>query len=690
MELHADLKPPPPARPTSAISFRNPPPKSLRARRRLGLACCGLCCCCAVLVVATLVLVLVLGVVNPLQEGGLAVEMCALRLCGADGVDNACVAAIEARAAAAGVVDVTLEIGVYNPTIFGADILGLGAAVHVAGALDEDAAPLADGAIAQALVDGGALVGCGHGDAPGYGSLPPQSWGLIEVPCTIALSAPLSAGVSALISNRTAGFELSFSVRAAASGTTFESSRGGSATVWMSMENSTDAMSSLREQWGGGSVTITSSTSNGRIEPGAGGSGGGNATGAAAAAAAALLEWDACTRASEIEELTQMSALLVDLCGASALRELGDVLGDAADCILPGAGGVIDGIIGGIGDIGDAIGGIIGGIGGGGSTASPPPAAPSPPLLPPPPPWAPTCARCNSECGVTPTSIAGLPGSNAAETGLVAAAAGECYQCEYYAGGGASEADGCTYRYSGTLVTYCCEKYACDGCGLIGGGGRRRAEAAAAAAGAAAAEASARAVRGLQLGGDSCANNVQASALSVRVDIAVGNPTMFAFIGRGANVTIHDAEGGLLATGTVPVVPVSLPAQTTTAVAAELSFAPALETLDSGDAVSAALAAVGVTEGGLEQFLTQLLDELTVGLMVDIEVLGWPLQLHRNISTKMSELEAAAGDDDLSADAATALAGLFGGNASECVLCLVGNGGGCLKSTAEFSLALPV
>ena len=80
------------------------------------------------------------------------------------------------------------------------------------------------------------------------------------------------------------------------------------------------------------------------------------------------------------------------------------------------------------------------------------------------------------------------------------------------------------------------------------------------------------------------------------VDIAVGNPTMFAFIGRGANVTIHDAEGGLLATGTVPVVPVSLPAQTTTAVAAELSFAPALETLDSGDAVSAALAAVGVTE----------------------------------------------------------------------------------------------
>ena len=136
--------------------------------------------------------------------------------------------------------------------------------------------------------------------------------------------------------------------------------------------------------------------------------------------------------------------------------------------------------------------------------------------------------------------------------------------------------------------------------------------------------------------------------------------------------------------------PVSLPAQTTTAVAAELSFAPALETLDSGDAVSAALAAVGVTEGGLEQFLTQLLDELTVGLMVDIEVLGWPLQLHRNISTKMSELEAAAGDDDLSADAATALAGLFGGNASECVLCLVGNGGGCLKSTAEFSLALPV
>ena len=268
--------------------------------------------------------------------------------------------------------------------------------------------------------------------------------------------------------------------------------------------------------------------------------------------------------------------------------------------------------------------------------------------------------------------------------------AGECYQCEYYAGGGASEADGCTYRYSGTLVTYCCEKYACDGCGLIGGGGRRRAEAEAAAAEAAAAGASARAVRGLQLGGDSCANNVQASALSVRVDIAVGNPTMFAFIGRGANVTIHDAEGGLLATGTVPVVPVSLPAQTTTAVAAELSFAPALETLDSGDAVSAALAAVGVTEGGLEQFLTQLLDELTVGLMVDIEVLGWPLQLHRNISTKMSELEAAAGDDDLSADAATALAGLFGGNASECVLCLVGNGGGCLKSTAEFSLALPV
>ena len=225
---------------------------------------------------------------------------------------------------------------------------------------------------------------------------------------------------------------------------------------------------------------------------------------------------------------------------------------------------------------------------------------------------------------------------------------------------------------------------------MIGGGGRRRAEAEAAAAEAAAAGASARAVRGLQLGGDSCANNVQASALSVRVDIAVGNPTMFAFIGRGANVTIHDAEGGLLATGTVPVVPVSLPAQTTTAVAAELSFAPALETLDSGDAVSAALAAVGVTEGGLEQFLTQLLDELTVGLMVDIEVLGWPLQLHRNISTKMSELEAAAGDDDLSADAATALAGLFGGNASECVLCLVGNGGGCLKSTAEFSLALPV
>ena len=56
-----------------------------------------------------------------------------------------------------------------------------------------------------------------------------------------------------------------------------------------------------------------------------------------------------------------MSALLVDLCGASALRELGDVLGDAADCILPGAGGVIDGIIGGIGDIGDAIGGLIGG-----------------------------------------------------------------------------------------------------------------------------------------------------------------------------------------------------------------------------------------------------------------------------------------------------------------------------------------
>ena len=49
-----------------------------------------------------------------------------------------------------------------------------------------------------------------------------------------------------------------------------------------------------------------------------------------------------------------------------------------------------------------------------------------------------------------------------------------------------------------------------------------------------------------------------------------------------------------------------------------------------------------------------------------------------------------SGDDDLSADAATALAGLFGGNASECVLCLVGNGGGCLKSTAEFSLALPV
>ena len=95
------------------------------------------------LVVATLVLVLVLGVVNPLQEGGLAVEMCALRLCGADGVDDACAADIEARAAAAGVVDVTLEIGVYNPTIFGADILGLGAAVHVAGALDEDAAPLA-------------------------------------------------------------------------------------------------------------------------------------------------------------------------------------------------------------------------------------------------------------------------------------------------------------------------------------------------------------------------------------------------------------------------------------------------------------------------------------------------------------------------------------------------------------------
>ena len=86
-----------------------------------------------------------------------------------DGVDDACVAAIEARAAAAGVVDVTLEIGVYNPTIFGADILGLGAAVHVAGALDEDAAPLADGATAQALVDGGALVGCGHGDAAGYG-----------------------------------------------------------------------------------------------------------------------------------------------------------------------------------------------------------------------------------------------------------------------------------------------------------------------------------------------------------------------------------------------------------------------------------------------------------------------------------------------------------------------------------------
>ena len=93
-----------------------------------------------------------------------------------------------------------------------------------------------------------------------------------------------------------------------------------------------------------------------------------------------------------------------------------------------------------------------------------------------------------------------------------------------------------------------------------------------------------------------------------------------------------------------------MPIAVCVALAAALPSLPALETLDSGDAVSAALAAVGVTEGGLEQFLTQLLDELTVGLMVDIEVLGWPLQLHRNISTKMSELEAAAGDDKLAHD----------------------------------------
>ena len=379
------------------------------------------------------------------------------------------------------------------------------------------------------------------------------------------------------------------------------------------MENSTDAMSSLREQWGGGSVTITSSTSNGRIGPGAGGGGGGNATGAAAAAAAS--EWDACTKASEIEELTQMSALLVGLRHLRPPR----VGRRAGRCrrLHPARGGrLIDGIIGGIGDIDDAIGGLIGGIGGGGSAASPPPAP---------------CRRCcrrrrrgrRRARGAT-RSAASRPrrspasGSNA-ETGLVAAAADA--PVRVLRGGGANEADGCV-PVQRLLVTYCCE-YACDGCGLIGGGERRRAEAAAAAAGA-----GARAVRGLQLGGDSCASNVQASALSVRVDIAVGNPTMFAFIGRGADVTIHDAEDGL-ATRTVPVVPVSLPAQTTTAVAAELSFAPALE-LDSGDAVSA-LAAVGVTEGGLEQFLTQLLDELTVGLMVDIEVLRWPLQLPQHL-----------------------------------------------------------
>ena len=486
------------------------------------------------------------SVVNPCRRAGRGRDVRAAR--GADGVDDACAADIEARAAARGVVDVTLEIGVYNPTIFGADILGLGAAVHVAGALDEDAAPLADGeprrrsstaarSSAAATATRPATARCAAG------------LGLIEVPCTIALSAPLSAGVSALISNRTPASTSVFGARRRV-GATFESSRGGSATVWMSMENSTDAMSSLREQWGGGSVTITSSTSNGRIEPGAGGAAA--ATPPARRRRRRRRSWNGTRAGFGIEELTQMSALLVDLCGASALRELGDVLGDAADCILPGAGGVIDGIIGGIGDIGDAIGGIIGGIGGG-STASPPPAARRRPAA--------AAAAVGADVRAVQLGVRRHahvdrrpPGSNAAETGLVAAAAG------VLPGDITPEAaparPTAAYRYSGTLVTYCCEKYACDGCGLIGGGGRRRAEAEAAEA-EAAAGGEREGIRGLQLGGDSCANNVQASALSVRVDIAVSNPTMFAFIGRGANVTIHDAEGGLLATGTVPVVPVS-------------------------------------------------------------------------------------------------------------------------------------
>ena len=158
-----------PSTPAPGNLLPQPAAKSLRAPG-LGLACCGLCCCCAVLVVATLVLVLVLGVVNPLQEGGLAVEMCALRLCGADGVDDACVAA--GRGGGGGrrrrhapdrrVQPDDLRRRHPRPRL---------APVHVAGALDEDR-----GAARRRRDRAGARQTAARSSAaatatPGYGSL---------------------------------------------------------------------------------------------------------------------------------------------------------------------------------------------------------------------------------------------------------------------------------------------------------------------------------------------------------------------------------------------------------------------------------------------------------------------------------------------------------------------------------------
>ena len=455
----SDLKPAPPARPTSAISFRNPPPKSLRRGRRGGLEPADTAGCWRSLIVVDDTQ-LEAGARHglPLQEGGLAVEMCALRLCGAD--RPAVWVPTRRRARGGGeVVDVTTRDRRVQPDEARAHPRPRrgGARRH---RLDEDAAPLADGAIAQALVGGGALrLGeQGHGDAAG-GRCRRRAVSN-RMPCTIALSAPLSAGVSALISNRTAGFELSFSVRAAASGTTFESSRGGSATVWMSMENSTDAMSSLRAQWGeriGHKSRRRPRTWPHRARRRRQRAAATPPAGGRRRRRAALLNGTQKRKLGD-RRATQMSALLVDLCARAPSARWETCW--AMPPTHPARGGrVIDGIIGGIGDIGDAIGGLIARHRRRRLDRVAAPAALScaAQRAPPPPPRAPTCARCNSECGVTPTSIAGLPGSNAAETRSTRAAARAPLPVRVLRRRRRQRGRRLrTFRYSGTPVTYCC------------------------------------------------------------------------------------------------------------------------------------------------------------------------------------------------------------------------------------------